>query len=65
MEHLDNSDDKLNRIEKIIKESYHPTTDELENYILYYLNPLERLYLLKSSQRNKYNYDHQPILSPA
>src|ERR1035437_7841125 len=35
MEEYNNSDDKLNKIEKIIKDSYHPTSDELGNYILY------------------------------
>src|ERR1035437_580689 len=35
MEEFDNTDDKLNKIEKIIKDSYHPTSDELGYYILY------------------------------
>jgi tetratricopeptide (TPR) repeat protein len=35
MEDFNNSDDKLNKIEKIIRDSYHPTSDELGNYILY------------------------------
>src|ERR1035437_2871566 len=35
MEEYNNSDDQLNKIEKIIKDSYHPTTDELGNYILF------------------------------
>ena len=35
MEEFNNSDDKLNKIEKIIRDSYHPTSDELGYYILY------------------------------
>jgi hypothetical protein len=35
MEEFNNSDEKLNKIEKIIRDSYHPTSEELGNYILY------------------------------
>jgi len=35
MEDVNNSDDKLKKIEKIIRDSYHPTYDELGLYILY------------------------------
>jgi hypothetical protein len=35
MEQIDDNDYKFNKIEKIIKDSYHPTSDELGNYILY------------------------------
>ena len=35
MQELDNNDDMLNRIEKILKDSYHPDIEEIGNYILY------------------------------
>ena len=35
MNELDNNDDMLNRIEKILKDSYHPDIEEIGNYILY------------------------------
>lgn len=35
MENLDYNDDDLNRIEKIVRDSYHPTVEELGKYILY------------------------------
>jgi hypothetical protein len=35
MQDLDNSDDMLNWIEKILKDSYHPDIEEIGNYVLY------------------------------
>jgi len=35
MQDLDYNDDMMNRIEKILKDSYHPGIEEIGNYILY------------------------------
>src|ERR1039457_3649093 len=35
MEESDNNNGKMNKIEKILKDSFHPTSDELGNYILF------------------------------
>ena len=65
MEEFDNMSGKLNEIERIIKDSYHPTIDELGNYILYKngiepddksilrLVPKIELHLRKCSECNK------------
>jgi hypothetical protein len=49
MDELDYNDDDLSRIEKIIRDSYHPTNDELGNYILYQngIDPLEDKSIIK------------------
>jgi tetratricopeptide (TPR) repeat protein len=66
MEELDNNnDDKLNKIIRVIKDSYHPTIDELGNYILFKsgiepenksilkLAPKIELHIRKCSECNK------------
>jgi hypothetical protein len=35
MQELDNNDDMLNKIERILKDSYHPDIEDLGNYTLY------------------------------
>jgi hypothetical protein len=49
MEELDYNDDDLKRIDKIIRDSFHPTNEELGNYILYKncIDPLEDKSIIK------------------